>query len=385
MKFLMSKGDFMRNSDNIKVEEKEITCISEFIKIVKSFLDKKNMETMKFLYRGECVDYDRPCEPNIFRKDILSTNPLYEKSLFNAMGQNGLTESASYLENAIDAQHGEFPSRLLDVSYNCLNALYFAVTPYYRKSVSEFDKENGAVYIFYMKEIFSPSAQNTNDNYNAIINKNKKWFSDNNLLFAKNHKFIDHTKINKRIVAQQGAFILFQGDDVESIPAYMVDKIVIPAHSKKKLRTELSILFGINTGSIYPEIVNLVEDIEQKSSNLITEDFCIENELKYVLINFERELDFYGDMLCGLKNNEFGQINEIVRRTERLINSYRIGFDSFLKSNFQVEQEKAEIDIKEKVKNEYNNILENFVENMKKILNIEISDELFIRKEYGND
>ena len=59
-------------------------------------------------------------------------NPFFEKSLFDAMRQNRLTGEKRYLDNAIDAQHGEFPSRLLDVSYNCLTALYFAVTPYYR-------------------------------------------------------------------------------------------------------------------------------------------------------------------------------------------------------------------------------------------------------------
>ena len=77
----------------------------------------------------------------------------------------------SYLENAIDAQHGEFPSRLLDVSYNCLTALYFAVTPYYHHLPDSLDNVDGMVYIFYVDEIFSPSASNTNDNYNTIINK----------------------------------------------------------------------------------------------------------------------------------------------------------------------------------------------------------------------
>ena len=87
------------------------------------------------------------------------------------MRQNKLSNSDSYLENAIDAQHGEFPSRLLDVSYNCLDALYFAVTPYYHKAADSLDSKDGMVYVFYIDEIFSPSAQNTNDNYNAIINK----------------------------------------------------------------------------------------------------------------------------------------------------------------------------------------------------------------------
>lgn len=47
------------------------------------------------------------------------------------MSANHLTDGKTYLEIAIDAQHGGFPSRLLDVTYNCIVALYFAITPYY--------------------------------------------------------------------------------------------------------------------------------------------------------------------------------------------------------------------------------------------------------------
>ena len=34
----------------------------------------------------------------------------------------------------------------------------------------------------------------------------------------KDDKLIDHIKTNKRIIAQQGAFILFQGNDYKKIP-----------------------------------------------------------------------------------------------------------------------------------------------------------------------
>ena len=81
------------------------------------------------VYRGEPQKYDRPCVPNIYRDGLLKENKFFEKSLFDAMRQTRLTDERRYLDNAIDAQHGEFPSRLLDVTYNRLTALYFAVTP----------------------------------------------------------------------------------------------------------------------------------------------------------------------------------------------------------------------------------------------------------------
>ena len=276
----------------------KIMHVAQFIEKVSELINSHPDKKVHFLYRGECKRYPNFCRPNIFRKNVLSTNPLYEKSLFNTMRQNKLSNNESYLENAIDAQHGEFPSRLLDVSYNCLTALYFAVTPYYHKNVSEYDEDDGMVYVFFIDEIFSPSAQNTNDNYNAIIDKECPWFN-NHAIFQKNHKFIDHTKLNNRIIAQQGAFILFQGNDDEKIPSYMMGGIVIPKESKPMIRKELSVMFGINTGSVYPEIVNVAEDLVNKSKSLVTEPFSWKNEIKYVLNNLEKELSYYAEQLSS--------------------------------------------------------------------------------------
>ena len=127
------------------------------------------------VYCGEPKKYDRPCVPNIYRDGLLKENKFFEKSLFDAMRQTRLTDERRYLDNAIDAQHGEFPSRLLDVTYNCLTALYFAVTPYYHKPEDEYDGEDGMVYVFRINEVFSPSGENTNQYYNAIIHHDPDW------------------------------------------------------------------------------------------------------------------------------------------------------------------------------------------------------------------
>ena len=257
----------MRRDQNIINIEKPIASVEDYIKTIDMLIDKNSSKERIFVFRGEPQKHSTFCQPNIFRKNVLSTNKFYEKSLFNTMRQNKLSNSDSYLENAIDAQHGEFPSRLLDVSYNCLDALYFAVTPYYHKDADSLDSKDGMVYVFYIDEIFSPSAQNTNANYNAIVNKDQSWFNGQ-FIFEKNHKFIDHTKINNRIIAQQGAFILFQGDSPEEIPAYMMNGIVIAHDAKAKIRRDLSRMFGINTGTIYPEIMNFADDLINKSKIL---------------------------------------------------------------------------------------------------------------------
>lgn len=78
------------------------------------------------------------------------------------MSANHLTDGKTYLEIAIDAQHGGFPSRLLDVTYNCIVALYFAITPYYTESETSHDNEDGIVYIFFLEDIYCPTGNNIN-------------------------------------------------------------------------------------------------------------------------------------------------------------------------------------------------------------------------------
>ncbi|MEE0968299.1 MAG: FRG domain-containing protein [Clostridia bacterium] len=368
----------MANENNTR---KEIEHVSDFIDSVSNIISNHNDPNFHFVYRGECLKYDKYCSPSIFRKNVLSTNPLYEKSLFNTMRQNKLSNNTSYLENAIDAQHGEFPSRLLDVTYNCLVALYFAVTPYYHSKSNKYDDDDGMVYVFYVDEIFSPSAQNTNENYDAIINKNFSWFNDH-AIFEKNHKFIDHTKINNRIIAQQGAFILFQGNDDESIPSYMISGIVIPGKAKSNIRKELSLMFGINTGSIYPEIVNVAEDLVNKSKSLVTEPFCWENEIKYVLNNLKKELSYYTKYLFNIKSNRNMDYYKVVQAVESLINSYRVGLIDFLNHfkdyNFE-DQEKKYPDTINSIINRYNAIITEAAEDLLVRCETSISEGLTIK------
>lgn len=366
-----------------KISKQEIRSVSDYINTIALFINAKKEEGVTFLYRGEPQVYDDYCKPNIFRKNILFTNEFYEMSLLNAMRQNKLSDKSSYLENAIDAQHGEFPSRLLDVSYNCLNALYFAVTPYYHKKETEYDEYDGMVYIFYIEDIFSPSAKNSNDNFDAIINKDKKWFN-NYVIFEKNHKFIDHTKINSRIIAQQGAFILFQGNDPESIPTYMMNGIVIPKGAKPKLREELSLMFGINTGSIYPETVNLVNDITHKSKKIRTENFNCKNEFKYVIKNLKKELGYYYDYICSIDVEDDSVVFETVCHVEKVINSYRIGLYDFFNDldNLKINDFEGDVD-KEKIKSflveEFNKTVKEFENKISKIKDIPPLSDLTLK------
>lgn len=306
------------------LEDSDISNLSDYLGRISRYIQLRGDDQHFYVYRGEPQKYPIPCRPGLFRKGVLADNPFFEKNLFDTMRQNKLSESSSYLNNAIDAQHGEFPSRLLDVSYNCLTALYFAVTPYYHLDEDAYDDKDGWVFIFFLDEIFSPSAQNTNKNYEAIIERKEKWLQEP--LLGKNFKFIDHTKRNNRIVAQQGAFLLFQGDLAEELPQSMYYGIRIPGKAKPTLRRELKQMFGIHTGSIYPETVNLVQELTHKSSQLNTQPFTLKNELHYTLKQLSRELDYYFGYLYRLR--EQGNPSALLRgmrHVEQVVDSYRTG------------------------------------------------------------
>lgn len=351
------------------------TCIhniSDYIGRIERYIYARRDREYFSVYRGEPCIYPTPCRPGLFRSDALTENKYFEKNLFDAMRQSRLTDEKCYLDNAIDAQHGEFPSRLLDVSYNCLIALYFAVTPYYHKKEEELDGEDGMVFVFFMDEIFSPSAQNINDNYNAIINRDREWTQSP--LFRKNHKFIDHIKLGPRIIAQQGAFILFQGDVAEDLPQGMYYGIRIPGGAKKLLREQLNRLFGIHTGSIYPETINLVKDLTRKSGWINTQPYSCENELHYTLRQMERELDYYLYYVVSRKmeqdrkseaDRENGeQLQNILGHVEGVINSYREGLIYFMQDRHLCKEDTIEELRLQTVLSDYNRQLQAFTERL---------------------
>lgn len=349
------------------MENKKIYDVATFLKKVSARIRQYDNQKWIFLYRGESKEYEKPCIPNIFRAELMVNNPFFEKNLFDTMRQHKLSGEKNYLENAIDAQHGEFPSRLLDVTYNCLIALYFAVTPYYHNEESKYDNENGKVYIFIIDEIYSPSSENINRCYNAIVNRENDWFTDN-IIFTKNHKFIDHIKLNSRIIAQQGAFVLFQGDDAESIPQYRYFELVIPKEAKRRIRKELKDLFGIYTGSVFPEVVNLTSALSEKSQLINCKEFTIRNELDEVIRNLSNELDYYLQCLLEERDNEKEKYYNICIWFEKILYSYKIGFGEFVMANVKCEK-KFYID-------QYNLLLEKFSEELKneEILDFDIDE-----------
>ena len=159
--------------------ENRIMDLSGYIRQITKEIEDIDKDRV-IVFRGENKIYAQPCYPNLFRRKILDINPGFEKNQFDEMTANHLTNGSTYLEKAIDAQHGGFPSRLLDVTYNCLVALYFAVTPFYTKEEDSEDGpgHDGMVYIFPMEKMYCPAGNNIVNAYDAIVERKEKWISE---------------------------------------------------------------------------------------------------------------------------------------------------------------------------------------------------------------
>ncbi|SCI94354.1 FRG domain [uncultured Clostridium sp.] len=312
-----------------KEENDRVKNIGTYIETIKNLTNNISENTV-VVYRGENVYYPTYCQPNLFRNNYFKNNKYFERNLLDEMRSNRLTNGNTYLETAVDAQHGGFPSRLLDVTYNSLIALYFAITPSIKKEEWINDGKDGYVYVYYIKNLFCPSANNINELFDGIVNRKTKWMCDNTI-FQRNHKLIDHIKINNRIIAQQGAFILFQGDEVSPIQNSDYKTIVIDGASKEDMRNDLKRLFGIHSGSIYPEIDNLVKDIEVKSDRINNNEFSLDNELDLVINNLTREINYFKEKIIDCSNkfdkdkNEelIDQMIKIIMDSERCISYYK--------------------------------------------------------------
>ncbi|SDE12144.1 FRG domain-containing protein [Priestia aryabhattai B8W22] len=267
-----------------------INNVSEYIELVSKLTENSD----SYVYRGENKIYATSCVPNIFREHRRLSNFSFEKNILNKVRSEGLDGgSQSYLLTAIEAQHGGFPSRLLDISYNSLIALHFAVTPFYNRHEHVDDDSDGQVVIIKIEDMLSPSSDELENLYRNELLNNK---STKNIvmLLAHQHKMVDFYSKNQRIKAQQGGFIIFYGNEFRPLPDYMLQRIIIPSAAKATIRNELDRLFGISNAYVYPESNNLVSRIVRSTDRYANFDtFDNVDEIEKVLRKFERNLKHY--------------------------------------------------------------------------------------------
>ncbi len=209
------------------------------------------LDSFLFAFRGESRDYGRTkLMPSLFRDSSYVSK---EKYLFELLSDYGVIEEEKNrnIEKAIEAQHYISISRMLDITFSILPALYFACS-------SEKNKQkDGRVFIFLFPEHYSPHSKYIENFYTAMLH-------GKDVAYSKNFKVVSHSYSNDRIKAQNGGFIFFQGKEFSPISEIYYEKISIDKEDKEIILKELNFLFNINEATIYPEKENKAKLVEQK-------------------------------------------------------------------------------------------------------------------------
>lgn len=238
---------------------------------------KKRDPVCNIAFRGESKDYGKTrLMPSIFR------NPEYiqkEQKLFQLLKDYGVTdEHASHTDMIIEAQHYVAISRVLDITFSIIPALFFACQ-------SNLD-EKGKVYVFGFPEYISPHSE--------FI---EKYYEDGkSKAYIHNFKVISHAKENERIISQKGGFIFFQGAAFVPINPIYYKVVDIDAEDKKELLDKLNLLFGENKATLFPERGRTAENLVKPKFVEITtteDEISIYNEVlnAFARIRYEAKME----------------------------------------------------------------------------------------------
>jgi len=212
--------------------------------------DRHSNADLLIAYRGEPRCYgETQLMPSLFRNN---DHVLKEMHLFELFCDYKMIESnASNIEKAIEAQHYASISRMLDISFSALVALYFACSN---------GDEDGYIFVFAFPEHYSPHSKYVEDFYTDML-------EGKHIAYSRNFKVFSHSYSNERIKAQKGGFIFFPGMDYYPINDCYYRKIEVKGQDKGKILEDLDVLFQVNEASIFPEKEKIAKTIKVKFSN----------------------------------------------------------------------------------------------------------------------
>lgn len=255
------------------------------------------------LYRGQAGVFS--LRPSLFRK---ASDRKHEKNILReivAMHPGEFRDDTSLFERLVRMQHFSLPTRLLDITFNPLVALYFCCANLKERDgefISFALKESRIRY--YDSDTVSCIANLANltgverdqlRKIDDLIELNSSKAGKRLLQFIKAEKpyFLPEIRprdlhgvyvvkprlANRRILAQQGAFIIYgltseldEGNDSEGL---VVTRTPVPATAKTRLLRELDNI-GINESTMFPEIESAARYVMSKLTPVEDDDELVD-------------------------------------------------------------------------------------------------------------
>lgn len=235
------------------MDVQRIEKLSQYMEFV------ENLPKEYSLSRGQSKDYK--LLPSALRTDK-SNNRKYTRRAINSFLTNFRVNSYQYMENPWDvnsdiewmlhAQHYGIPTKLMDFTTSHITSLLFAV----EKAFADDEDKDAVVYFV------DPCALNSKH----IKQSQLITIDDSTKLNADERDgpiAIQVRKLNSRISAQNGVFVLFQDGDDELdryLDESILRKLVIKGESKRDILSSLYTM-GITFSHIYPELSSVAKDI----------------------------------------------------------------------------------------------------------------------------
>lgn len=254
-------------------------------------LEEKRILPVRVYYRGETSKNWRTL-PSVFRENSYNSRESFYFHEIQARAPKEF-ENQSHLDKLVTMQHYGAPTRLLDLTSNPLNALYFAceqnkdlhddgkvmLFPVMPGSISYGDSDK-ALILSSLAPLSSYEKMNILDEINkshrnvydddcecVYLNKLFLEICSEKPAFQRRIKygdlltplFVQPNMINSRITNQQGAFLLsgltLNDDETEDKIKDRMPKtcFIIPAEKKTSILRELDSI-GVNQATIYPNL-----------------------------------------------------------------------------------------------------------------------------------
>lgn len=243
----------------------------------------------KLMYRGHSNANFSIC-PSVFRSNNLQKEALMVNEL-KRIAPHEFSGCSSQLECLIKMQHYGLPTRLLDITFNPLVALYFACIGNYDQygmvhafidrphSYDDPLIERNALLSTYSgstSEELTHHFKLPSDLFNSDDKSNRETLKK---LFGSDYHIVAPPLNNERIRRQQGAFLLFGLDingqknpfqkeqfDLGNPPSKIISivhGVGIPPYHKKRLLKELDAI-GINDAFLFPELEHQTTYVKQQ-------------------------------------------------------------------------------------------------------------------------